>query len=586
MLFLQETKQDGGASKVGQVLQLSSDHEGHWGVAIWIHAKAFANMQIDCLCKDDAHVVVAKPKILAVTIKKGKFAILLVAAHFPQQDRDLDERLAVHDELRALCRQFGHNHIVLAGIGANARLPPNYATTTGDLEFGDPDEAGEMVASLLHECDLQAPSTFRDIHETSSSTWRHPSGSLARIDYVVVGGAVRPCGQRTWTNFAFDLLQNADDHWAASLQAEWQVVLQNCMSAKTKPKYNRRKLLSPQGRDILNHELTKIVPPDWSMDVQHTHAQELQEALHGILQRHFPHEGRGPRAEFIDDAVWRARCQRVGFKRRTRRFRETFVVFVKEQAFVIWKALAPQLQMWRKARLLYELFAVAIGLSNEATKKAIRQAKQQMLKRTMKRMEHKSVQEIQAELRRMGIGGRARKKDFRILPNLKHATLGNTSGRDELDELWLQHFSSQEMGTIQDTEDFIQSACRYEAEDFGLQWDMAPSLLEVEESFRRQPVGKAAGLDGLPSEIMKASPTHLARLYQPLFAKSSLTICRPLQWRGGQLYDCYKGSGESGNVGNFRSLYISSTVGKSYHKLLRHKREGAVDRTFHPHIPR
>ena len=66
----------------------------------------------------------------------------------------------------------------------------------------------------------------------------------------------------------------------------------------------------------------------------------------------------------------------------------------------------------------------------------------------------------------------------------------------------------------------------------------------------------------IPIEALKACPTSLARHYQPLYAKVVVGYCCPLQWRSGHLYECYTGSGCASKAENFRSLYVSSTVGK------------------------
>jgi len=68
-----------------------------------------------------------------------------------------------------------------------------------------------------------------------------------------------------------------------------------------------------------------------------------------------------------------------------------------------------------------------------------------------------------------------------------------------------------------------------------------PTLLELEASLKKPPIGKACGLDGLPAELLHASSPYLARMLWPLLLKITSRIQEPLQWKGGRLVALYKG---------------------------------------------
>ena len=54
-----------------------------------------------------------------------------------------------------------------------------------------------------------------------------------------------------------------------------------------------------------------------------------------------------------------------------------------------------------------------------------------------------------------------------------------------------------------------------------------------------------------------------------------------MQWRGGILYAAYKGKGSIADPENHRSLYVSSILGKAYHRLLRDQNQGALQGALH-----
>ena len=581
VIFMQETKMSGGSFATGKILKLATDHQKHWGVAVWISKTMLKHLHADELNLDDVHVAKATSRLIAVIVAKGKVRLVLIAAHFPQQGTLPAERTKVLNAFREICEKHGGCDVLLAGVDANARLPPSFAHATGALEFGKHDDAGLEVAEILEATGMTAPSTFMEFHRGDSQTWKHPKGGLSRIDFVFVGGQAATRNTCTWTDFDFDLVQGNDDHWMASLQACFQMKWQRCAKSRPRPTYDRRKMLTPEGRSILRTETARIVLPSWEVDV-HTHAQTLQDALQGIMREHFPAEKAGPRAAFITSEVWGQRCKRVKFKKRTRRFRETCQQTLAEIALQRWRGDQARAWLSGKISLLYELFATAVQISADRSRRAVRATKQKLLTDSLRRLEGKSVKDVQAELRKLGIGGRPKRKDLGVLPCLQTCEGQAVVGREQLDELWLRFFNDMELGHICQTSDFIQQTGRYtDDEDVHLNWDMVPSLQEVEEVFRNQALGKASGYDAIPGELLKACPTALARLYQPLYVKASLSICRPLQWRGGLLFECYKGSGGPHTAGNYRSLYVSSVVGKGFHKLLRKRMRETVGCTFH-----
>ena len=85
------------------------------------------------------------------------------------------------------------------------------------------------------------------------------------------------------------------------------------------------------------------------------------------------------------------------------------------------------------------------------------------------------------------------------------------------------------------------------------------------------PRRKAKGLDGIPGEMLSAAVPEMGQALYPLVLKSVVKLCQPVQWRGGVLQEAWKQSGSAAEPGNYRSLFISSQLGKCYHRLLRRR---------------
>ena len=80
---------------------------------------------------------------------------------------------------------------------------------------------------------------------------------------------------------------------------------------------------------------------------------------------------------------------------------------------------------------------------------------------------------------------------------------------------------------------------------------------------------------------MMAAPNAFAMMLHPLIVKTMTGLCQPLQWRGGLLYAAWKGQGLVSVPSNHRSLFVSSMIGKTYHKALQNKAQQQIQGVLH-----
>eukprot|EP00973_Karenia_brevis_P014743 2013288-Karenia_brevis.AAC.1 len=71
------------------------------------------------------------------------------------------------------------------------------------------------------------------------------------------------------------------------------------------------------------------------------------------------------------------------------------------------------------------------------------------------------------------------------------------------------------------------------------------------------------------AEVHKLLPDVMAVLLHPLHVKSSLTIRRPLQWKGGQLMNLWKGKASPSLIKNHRDVMLADHDGKVFSSLQR-----------------
>ena len=168
--FLQETKSKGGSFSSASYHRFASEHDGHWGTAVWIRRFIKLNGSSVAVHPSDCRVLVCNPRIIAVSLKIAGSTFLLISAHLPQQSHGHEGRNVIFDCIRQAVGRVRHSAAVFLGIDANARVPCGFDSVTGDIEFGEADAYGFKLVEVLSELGLWIPATFSEHHVGSSAT--------------------------------------------------------------------------------------------------------------------------------------------------------------------------------------------------------------------------------------------------------------------------------------------------------------------------------------------------------------------------------------------------------------------------------
>ena len=117
---------------------------------------------------------------------------------------------------------------------------------------------------------------------------------------------------------------------------------------------------------------------------------------------------------------------------------------------------------------------------------------------------------------------------------------------------------------------WIQNLDRLRRDAFELSIEEIPTLTELEQACRRVATAKASGMDGTSSGLLRC-PTKVAKLLYSLLLKVGVQGQEPLEHKGGFLIPIWKGKQTRHQCSAFRSILISSMLGKSLHRTLRSK---------------
>lgn len=123
---------------------------------------------------------------------------------------------------------------------------------------------------------------------------------------------------------------------------------------------------------------------------------------------------------------------------------------------------------------------------------------------------------------------------------------------------------------------------RLHLQDLNIDLRTMPTLTELERACRRVQCGKATGRDEIPSEACHYHPAQMARHTYALLLK--LLVHGQEAWRhkGGRLIHAFKGKGHADQCEAYRSLLISSHVGKTLRRAMRERQYHVFEQTLHP----
>ena len=89
-----------------------------------------------------------------------------------------------------------------------------------------------------------------------------------------------------------------------------------------------------------------------------------------------------------------------------------------------------------------------------------------------------------------------------------------------------------------------------------------PTRQQIELALRKTKTRSAPGPDGVSGDVLLLTRTWISMQVTALSIKSALTLQIPLQARGGQLFQFYKGKGSQSLMEKYRSILLADCVGK------------------------
>lgn len=574
LVALQETRMKNQVVNNQHYWTLSHPSErGLGGVLMALHKTAGIFWEAGQFLKlqpQNWRLVVATPHLLLSRLVQGSVDILIGTFHAPHTGAD---KAAVssfwRDFTNHIPQYLRHLPVILAG-DANARIGSMESAAVGGHGAEEENESGACFHSFLLECGLCAPCSWPGVHSGPTATWMHPTGSLSRIDYVLI--------PQTWSSL--NLHSYVDDSLAIhDFEHDHRpVVLHMCGSIQcgTKMVVSARASIGPydesvfdeQGADGMLAFAQHLRPIDWRLDV-HRHAGALLDQMHWAasktLSRRQAFHGKSFFSEETKTMIgykqfWRARLLqgRVSLRR-----------FWLHFFFFVWKGDtgAPGWLGIQEEHLSHLHWCLAVfqwcflTFRNWVTSLVRRDAK--------KFWEHLAALLPAAET------SKNQRSWWRLvqqhLPKNQVKRLALSAERQDcLRDQWRPYLCELEAGSETSmTELYREIVMEHQGKKtHPPSREDLPSLLDVESALRTTRARKAPGPDGVPSAWLHFGPHLLAPHLFDLLLKSMVQCMEAVFWKGGVLKMIPK-TVSPVQVQHFRGIMLLNLMPRRAHSLFR-----------------
>eukprot|EP00435_Cladocopium_sp_Y103_P063399 s121_g25.t1 len=591
MLGIQEARTPSGLRCSNNILCLSSGAvQGQYGVELWVNldmplgwSRTGRTTKQYYFQRSNFCVVVAEPRRMLVRCDHQLCDCWLFIGHAPHSGKPAPERQQWWVDTTAMLQSHCDAAPLFWLLDANAAPGAPDGITVHHDAFAT-SASTQYFREALHAHELCLPATT-DCHRGDTCTWTSIDGrSQHCIDHIAIPRSwLTSC---VWSQVldAFDLGHLRDDHQLVLVQLRWRHQI-----AQSRKSIHRRRARPASFQDpSIRAAITAYEAPDWTCDVE-THADKFVQHLHSALHCGHPAPSMPAKKPYVTPEVWQLRAHKLMLRQQCKTLRQRLSLEALHRCFRAWATRdEPVCQVetfvyGTSLRCHLVKGYLSFRVTCRRMKQAMQVAKQTLLSAQLDQCDPSTPASTLLKVLKPFIGPTNPKKmKQKTLPLLQDDLGRPCALPNESLARWIQFFQEMEGGqrvSCRELRDqWINDLHLFQQSDFDVAVDEVPTLAEVEAAFRRVPCHRARGPDDIPGELCHFQADLLAvRLYAQVL-KVAIHGQEPLLYKGGLLCPAYKGKGSAAKVTSYRSLLVSSHLGKIIHRSIRQKTADVYER--------
>ena len=559
--------------------------KGSYGCDFWVsksHPLGLRNDVGSKVRREDITVLLSQPRLLCVVISSSVLTAVFVVAHAPHVvGKDLSAWWAMLKEELLKLMALGYPLVLF--IDANARSPCTPSDVFGVFGATHETKTTPFFRDTMIASGVLVPSTFEQYCSKESHPGTYffsPESFPVRIDFLGASPSIVIKPESIGT-LSMDLhLSNPDcpDHIPLGMRVTIPVSGRVGARKRRVAPYDREGVKDPV-KVARFREMVGLIQPIPVAVVPTSHLHIISDAVRNAAVQAFPLVRKPKRQPYLSPSTYDIVCQRksvlkllsaVGRSVKLAPFRFVFNALrgrFRECHFCDVRGFVTKDMVMQ--RLWYAKYYSALSISYDSYSEldwlVFLETKDEEIENGLRsessKVSFKAVKDV--------IPKKARGTSRLAGPDGKPATSSVGEQR-----IMRAHFSATLSGrecTLADLIDADNAALRASLDRVAVipkDRQVVPSLPTLILKFARLKP-KGVGEDVLGGELFSCAAHELAKLYHPLVVKASLSVCSPVQWKGGQLMGVYKGKGATSLVLSYRDVVLTDASAKAPGGILR-----------------
>ena len=580
---IQEARTPEGTCKCQNVLCFCSGaSHGQGGVELWVNLNqpyGYEGRKALYLKQEHIQVIHSDSQRLLAKIVTGFLDINIFVAHAPHSGHPLSHRSTWWQHTTDIIQEYCGANKPYVMIDANAESGIADGLTV--VQRSGPDsKSTPLWRQFLEEQQLALPQTL-PLHVGGHDTWISPDGTTAHcLDYIAIPCEKLTCCTHSQLLESLDLGNELQDHTPVAIELEWDfhTMGRPLRSRTSATAFDRHKIRTTNMSAFLEH----FPPLDWSLDVD-TQIQTLNQAVHSDLKKFCPVQKMRPKKSFISEEIWTCRAGKLRCRRALKQTRLLIRREVIAATFNAWRSAkegSNHREFDSQRQYMTTLLCGTVRCFAEfrhhakSLKHDLKVAKRQGVADHINSLPPSaSASTILHTLRPLVGTSNLKNKSLAPLPQVLDLEGKPCPSPEAALDRWIEFFGNMEGGVRlpaqQQRELWIQNLANLASSPVEVALEELPSLSELESAFRQVTTSKATGPDHIPAEVCNSCPAVLAKHVYPLLLKTLLHGHEPLLHKGGRLVPIWKRKLCKQRCEAYRSILISSHIGKCIHRTLR-----------------
>ncbi|CAE7861943.1 unnamed protein product, partial [Symbiodinium necroappetens] len=546
------------------------------------HTGIGQGFQID---RTNATVVYSDPRRMYLRITCPQMSFLVCAMHAPQRAIEAHLINSWWDETRTLVNHHRRQSLVILAGDVNSSVGSVTSAGVGDYGAEIEDDPGTRWRSLIDEVGCFAPCTFAAFQWGPTATYQHKrGGGTSRPDMIAIPATWASGILQAWVAPEVHVALATPDHLATCGSAKVHFMPAGKSKSTRKRHFPAQLFTDPGNREHILQAFLSIPSVPWGVSA-HAHAaivvSHLQTAF-GAIKTRSPAR---PRHPYISEDTWGLQRQASKLRRRLQNLRGYKRGQLYAFCFDVWRhfsgrgnSFGPQWaqawDQWFFPLALHEIVAlVRVRTYCRDLRQACRQDRDAYICRLTEEVATRPSSEVHNAIHRLLCHRRKKPYSLEPLPTIVDAKGQVCADAEAVQRRWRQHFASIEGGRAVDPAALVEHTLAAE-QAFG-PWPSPstaiglPNFCDLRRMVRTAKAGKAPGMDGLPSELLRGFSQQTAEALMPLLLKLIFRGAEAVGFKGAEAVRFYKGKGSTQLCENFRSILLIPNFAKALHQTLR-----------------